>query len=138
MSITKLRNIFTSHVIHLYKINNMGDERLPKIVLKSNQTHLRLKCGWCKYTMAWLNHSGIDENEICRISIMSKILLHLSLKRKRGARKDLEDKRQLKYSKEVSNPNLELGCGCPWRLSVVCRWTHGSLAPSYLWLPSNS
>ena len=42
----------------------MGDEKIPKIALKSSQNHLRLKQGWCKDTMAWLNHWGIDENNI--------------------------------------------------------------------------
>ena len=41
----------------------MGDEKIPKIALKSIQNHLRLKRGWCKDTMAWLNHWGINEND---------------------------------------------------------------------------
>jgi len=40
----------------------MGDQRLPKIALKSSEDHLRLKRGWYKDTIAWVNHWGIDEN----------------------------------------------------------------------------
>ena len=40
----------------------MGDLRLPIISLKSSQDQLRLKRGWYKDTMAWLNHRGIDKN----------------------------------------------------------------------------
>ena len=42
----------------------MGNERLPKIALKSSQNQLCLKWSWCKDTIAWLNHWGIDENDI--------------------------------------------------------------------------
>ena len=44
----------------------MGNERLPKLSLNSSQNQLRLKRCWCKDAMAWLNHWGIDENEILR------------------------------------------------------------------------
>ena len=44
-------------------INNMGNQRLPKIALKSNhEDQLRLKKGWYKGTMAWLIHWEIDKN----------------------------------------------------------------------------
>ena len=42
----------------------MGNEILPKIALKSSQNHLHLKHGRCNDTMAWLNHWGINENDI--------------------------------------------------------------------------
>ena len=40
----------------------MGDQRLPKIALKSSQDHLQLKRGWHKYNIACLNNWGTDEN----------------------------------------------------------------------------
>ena len=46
----------TRYMMYKHKINNMGNERLPKIALESSQNHLRLKRGWCKDAMAWLNH----------------------------------------------------------------------------------
>ena len=42
----------------------MINEGLTKIALNSSQNQLRLKQGCCKYTMAWLNHWGIGENDI--------------------------------------------------------------------------
>ena len=51
-------------MMYKHKINNMGNERLPKIALNSSQNQLRLKWCWCKDTMAWLNHWVIDENDI--------------------------------------------------------------------------
>ena len=50
--------------MYKHKINSMGNERLPKIALNLIQNQLYLKRCWCKYTMAWLNHWGIDENDI--------------------------------------------------------------------------
>jgi len=43
-------------------INNIGDQRLPKITLKSSQDHLRLKRGWYKDDLAWLHHWGVEKN----------------------------------------------------------------------------
>ena len=45
------------YLMYKHKINNMGNERLPKIALNSSQNQLRLKRCQCKDTMAWLNHS---------------------------------------------------------------------------------
>jgi len=53
----------------------MGDQRFPKITLKSSQDHVRLKRGWYEDTIAWVNQWGIDEN--ATLSITSKILLPL-------------------------------------------------------------
>ena len=58
----------------------MGNERLPKIALNSSQNQLRLKRCWCKDTIAWLNHWGIDEDDILQNFDNVKILLLLSLK----------------------------------------------------------
>ena len=54
----------TRYMMYKHKINNMGNKRLPKIALNSSQNQLHLKRRWCKDTMAWLNHWGIDENNI--------------------------------------------------------------------------
>ena len=54
----------TRYMMYKHKINNMGNKRLPKISLNSCQNQLRLKWGWCKYTMAWLNHWGINKKDI--------------------------------------------------------------------------
>ena len=54
----------TRYLMHKHKINNMGNERLPKIALKSSQNQIRLKRCWYKDTMAWLNHWGINENDM--------------------------------------------------------------------------
>ena len=56
--------------------------------------------------MAWVNHWGINENDICRTLTMPKILLLLSLKRNSGV-ENLAVKRKLRYYKEVINPNWE-------------------------------
>ena len=42
----------------------MGNDRLPKIALSSSQNQLCLKRRWCKDIMTWLNHWGINENDI--------------------------------------------------------------------------
>ena len=53
----------TRFLMYKHNINNMGNERLPKIVSNSSQNKVRLKQCWCKDTMAWLNHWGIfNEN----------------------------------------------------------------------------
>ena len=52
------------NMMYKHKINKMGNTRLPKIALNSSQNQLRLKRYWCKDTMAWLNHWGIDEKNI--------------------------------------------------------------------------
>ena len=97
----------TRYMMYKHKINNMGNKRLPKIALNSSQNQLHLKRCWCKDTMAWLNHWGIDENDICKTMIMSKMLLLRSLKINCGVRKNLVVKGKLRYYKEDINPNLE-------------------------------
>ena len=54
----------TRYLMYTHKINNMGNERLPKTASNSSQNQLRLKWCWCKDTMAWLNYWGINENDI--------------------------------------------------------------------------
>ena len=53
----------TRYMMYNHKINNMGNKRLPKIALNSNQNQLRLKQSWCKDTIVWLKYWGIDEND---------------------------------------------------------------------------
>ena len=65
----------------------MGNERLNNIALDSFQNELHLKRCWCKDTMAWLNHWGINENDILHNIDNVKILLLLSLKINFGVRK---------------------------------------------------
>ena len=54
----------TRYRMYKHKINNMGNKRLPKIALNSNQNQLCLKQCWCKDTISWLNYWGITENDI--------------------------------------------------------------------------
>ena len=54
----------TRYLMDTHKINNIRNERLPKIALNSSENQLCLKPCWCKDTMAWLNHKGINENAI--------------------------------------------------------------------------
>ena len=73
--------------MYKHNINKMGNERVSKIALNSSQNQLFLKRCLCKYTMAWLNHWGIDENDIFqKIDNVKNILLQ-SLKRNSGVRK---------------------------------------------------
>ena len=54
----------TRYLMYKHKINNMGNERLPKIALNSSQNKLCLKRCWFKDTKAWSNHWSINENDI--------------------------------------------------------------------------
>ena len=56
--------VMTRYLMYKNKINNMGNESLPKISFNSSENQLCLKWCWCKYTMAWLNHWSINENDI--------------------------------------------------------------------------
>ena len=88
-------------------MNNMENERLPKIVLNSRQNHLRLKHCRCKGTMAWLNHWGIDENDILQNIDNVKNIIASKFKGKFWCEENLAVKRKLRYYKEVINPNLK-------------------------------
>ena len=94
-------------LLYKHKINNKGDHRLPKLALNSIQNHLRLKKGWYKDTMAWLNHWEIDQTvALQNINNMKKIVTS-KFKEKMWCEKYLEAKRKLRYYKEVINPTLE-------------------------------
>ena len=60
----------------------MGNEKLPNISLNSSQNQLRLKQCWCKDTIAWLNHWGIDENDILQNIDNVKIIITSKFKEK--------------------------------------------------------
>ena len=85
----------------------MGDEKIPKIALKSSQNHLGLKWGWCKDTMARLNHCGIDKTFDTLHNINNvKNIITSKFKEKMWCKKDLEVKRKLRYYKEVINSRV--------------------------------
>ena len=67
----------------------MGDHRLLKLALNSNQNHLRLKQGWYKDIKTWLDHWAIDENVALRNINDIKNIVTSSLKRKCVVRKIL-------------------------------------------------
>ena len=69
----------TRYLMYKHKIDNMENERLPKIALNSSQNQLRLERSWCKDTIAWLNHWGIDENGTLQNIDNVKNILLLSL-----------------------------------------------------------
>ena len=75
----------TRYLLYKCKKNDTRDQRLPKIALKFNQDHLRLKKAWHKDNVARLNHWGINKNETAQNINNMKILSHLSLKRNWGA-----------------------------------------------------
>ena len=101
-SITMTRYLMCKH-----KINNMGNERLPKIVLNSSQNQLRLKRCRCKDAMAWLNHWGINGNAILQNIDNVKNIITSKFKEKFWCVENLAVKRKSRYYKEVINPNLE-------------------------------
>jgi hypothetical protein len=85
----------------------MDDKRLPKIASNSNQNHQRLKWGWHKDAKSWLNHWGIQEDVILQNTDNIKNIITSKFKENMWCDKELEDKRKLRYYKEVVNPNLE-------------------------------
>ena len=85
----------------------MENEGLPKIALNSSQNQLRLMRCWCKDTMAWLNHLGIDENDILQKIDNVKTIITSKFKEKFWCEENLAVKRKLRYYREVINPNLE-------------------------------
>ena len=86
----------TRYLMYKHKINNMGNKRLPKIALNSSQNQLHLKWCWCKDTMAWLNHWGINENEILQNIDNVKNIITSKFKEKFWCEKNLAVKRKLR------------------------------------------
>jgi hypothetical protein len=81
--------------------------RLPKIDSNSSQSHLWLKRGWHKDAKSWLNHWRIEEEVTLQNIDTIKNTITSKFKEKLWCNKELEDKRKLRYYKEVINPNLE-------------------------------
>ena len=69
------------------KLNNMEDQRLPKIALKSSHNHHRLKRGWHKDALSWLNYWGIMEETILQNKYTIKKMSNQNLRRKCGVLK---------------------------------------------------
>ena len=86
----------TRYLMYKHKINNMGNERLPKIALNSSQNQLCLKRCQCKDTMAWLNHWGVDENDILHSIDNAKNIITSKFKDKFKGEENLAVKRKLR------------------------------------------
>ena len=99
--------VMTRYLMYKHKINNMGNKRLPKIALNSSKNQLHLKRCQCKDIMAWLNHWGIDENDILHNIDNIKNIITFKFKEKLWSEENLTVKRKLRYYKEVINPNLK-------------------------------
>jgi hypothetical protein len=83
----------------------MEDKRLPKITSKSSHNHHRLKGGWHKDARSWLNYWGIMEQTILQNKDTIKKDIKSKFKEKMWC--DKEEKRKLRYYKDVINPNPE-------------------------------
>ena len=101
------RMSMTRQLMYTHKINYMGNERLPKIALNSSQNQLCLKRCWCKDTMAWIIHQGINENNILQNIDNVKNIITSKFKEKFRCEENLAVKRKVRYYKEFINPNLE-------------------------------
>jgi hypothetical protein len=97
----------TRYLMYKHKTTNMKDKRLPKIASNSSQSHLQLKRGWHKDVKSWLNHWRIEEEVTLQNIDTIKNTITSKFKEKLWCNKELEDKRKLRYYKEVINPNLE-------------------------------
>jgi hypothetical protein len=97
----------TRYLMYKNKLNNMEDKRLPKIASKSSHNHHRLKQGWHKDARSWLNYWGIMEDTILQNKDTIKKIVKSKFKEKMWCDKELEEKRKLRYYKDVINPNLE-------------------------------
>ena len=97
----------TRYLMYKNKLNNMEDKRLPKIASKSSHNHHRLKQGWHKDARSWLNYWGIMEETILQNKDTIKKNVKSKFKEKMWCDKELEEKRKLRYYKDVINPNLE-------------------------------
>ena len=93
----------TRYLMYKHKINNMGDERLPKNALNSSQNHVHLKWVWCTNTMAWFN-----ENDTLQDIINFKNIITSKSIEKIWCKKELDMKWKSRYYKVVMNPNLKV------------------------------
>jgi hypothetical protein len=97
----------TRYLMYKNKLNNMEDKRLLKIASKSSHDHHRLKGRWHKDVRSWLNYWGIMEDAILQNKDTIKKNVKSKFKEKMWCDKELEEKRKLRYYKDVINPNLE-------------------------------
>ena len=95
------------YLMYKNKLNNMEDKRLPKIASKSSRNHLRLKRGWHKDARSWRSYWGIMEETILQNKDTIKNIIKSKFKEKMLCDKEWEEKRKLRYYKDVINPNLE-------------------------------
>ena len=99
--------VMTRYLMYKHKINNMGNESIPKIALNSSQNQLCVKRCWCKDTMAWSSQWGIIENDILEnIDNFNKIITS-KFKKNFLCEENLTVERKSRYHKEVINNNLE-------------------------------
>jgi hypothetical protein len=85
----------------------MDDKRFPKISSNTIQSHQWLKHGWHKYAKYCPNHWGIQEEAIMQNIDNITNIITSKFNENMWCDKELEDKRRLRYYKEVVNPNLE-------------------------------
>jgi hypothetical protein len=95
----------TSLLMYKNKINIMEDKRLPKVASNSSKNHLCLKWVSHKDAKYWLSHSSIEEEVTLQNNYNIKNIITTKFKEKIWCNKELEDKRILRYYKEVINPN---------------------------------
>ena len=74
----------------------MEDKRLPKIASKSSRNHHRLKRGWHKDVLSWLNYWGIMEDTILQNKDTIKKIIKSLFKEKMWCDKELEEKKKIK------------------------------------------
>jgi hypothetical protein len=93
--------------MYKHKLSNLEDKRLFMIASNSIENHMRLKWVWYKDTKSWLDQWGIEE-EVTLLSIDTiKTTIISKFKETLWNDKELEDKRKLRYYKEMINPNLK-------------------------------
>jgi hypothetical protein len=97
----------TKYLMYKHKKTNMKDKRLPKIASNSSESNLRLKRGWHKDVNSWINHWRIEEEVTLQNIDTIKNIITSKFKEKLWCNKEIENKRKLRYYKEVINPNLE-------------------------------
>ena len=97
----------TRYLMNKHKTNNMKDKRIPKIVSNSSQSNLQCKRDWHKYGNSWLNNWIVEKEVTLQNMDTIKSTIALKFKEKLWCDKELEDKRKLRYYKEVINHDLE-------------------------------
>jgi hypothetical protein len=80
----------TRYLMYKNELNNMEDNRLPKIASKSSRNHHRLKQGWKKDAESWLNYWEIIEDTILQNKDTIKNIIKSKFKEKMWCDKELE------------------------------------------------